>query len=670
MLIDLQGRINNIHLATSRALLPLFEAVVNSFQSIEDKEDKTNAYIKIQVIRDEVQTGLNLEDKSNNAINSFIVEDNGVGFNSINLQSFETSDSTFKKHRGGKGVGRLLWLKAFRNVEIESIFFENNHIYQRNFAFKIDTGISNPICIETKNLEQKTTIHLKNYYQQYKQVCPKKLETIAMRIIEHCLSYFLLQECPKVYLSDDRETICLNRMCSDSMHIQFNSDSLTLKGQEFNLLHVKLYASEENTHKIHLCANCREVYNKKVAPYIPNLNKKIKDDEGNSFLYLGYLSGEYLDSCVNSERTDFNLEEDNGELDFPDQITKADLMNMAVESIKRYLAEYLEPIKQEKLERIQSFIQNESPQYRPIMKYKEEILDSISPDISKEALDIELYKITQKFDLELKEKGEKLLKKDLSQIENYDKYREEYTQFVEQSNDLGKSNLAKYIIHRKVILDLLEVNLQRRCDDKYPLEESVHGIIFPLRTTSDIIDYEKQNLWVIDEKLSYHYFLASDMPFNQLEALNVDGLERPDLLIYNKPLVFVGDVHPYSSVVIIEFKRPGRKQYDEDKDPIAQVFNYIKKIRQGNEVDRKGRPINIHGNTPFYGYIICDITSKVQDFAENASLMQTPDGEGYFGYNKNRGAYIEVISYDKLLSDAQKRNKILFDKLFKSGINR
>ena len=284
-------------------------------------------------------------------------------------------------------------------------------------------------------------------------------------------------------------------------------------------------------------------------------------------------------------------------------------------------------------------------------------------------MDIELYKITQKFDLELKEKGEALLKKDLSKVENYDKYKEEYTSFVEQVNDLGKSNLAKYIIHRKVILDLLEVNLQRRNDDKYPLEESVHGIIFPLKTTSDTIDYEKQNLWVIDEKLSYHYFLASDLPFNQLDVVNVEGLDRPDLFIYNKPLAFVGDNHPYSSFVIIEFKRPGRKQYDDDKDPIAQVFNYIKKIRQGNQLDRNGRPINIHEGTPFYGYIICDITPKVRDFAENANLIQTPDGEGYFGYNKNRGAYIEVISYDKLLLDAQKRNKVLFDKLFTSGIN-
>lgn len=42
----------------------------------------------------------------------------------------------------------------------------------------------------------------------------------------------------------------------------------------------------------------------------------------------------------------------------------------------------------------------------------------------------------------------------------------------------------------------------------------------------------------------------------------------------------------------------------------------------------------------------------------------TPDGMGYYGYQSERHAYFEVISYAKLLADAKKRNQILFDKLF------
>ena len=42
---------------------------------------------------------------------------------------------------------------------------------------------------------------------------------------------------------------------------------------------------------------------------------------------------------------------------------------------------------------------------------------------------------------------------------------------------------------------------------------------------------------------------------------------------------------------------------------------------------------------------------------------RTPDNLGYYGFNEALNAYYEVISYTKLLSDAQKRNRVLFDKL-------
>jgi len=44
-------------------------------------------------------------------------------------------------------------------------------------------------------------------------------------------------------------------------------------------------------------------------------------------------------------------------------------------------------------------------------------------------------------------------------------------------------------------------------------------------------------------------------------------------------------------------------------------------------------------------------------------MIETPDGRGVFYVYESHRAYIEVISYDKLLDDARKRNRILFDKL-------
>lgn len=35
-------------------------------------------------------------------------------------------------------------------------------------------------------------------------------------------------------------------------------------------------------------------------------------------------------------------------------------------------------------------------------------------------------------------------------------------------------------------------------------------VICPMRYTSDEVSFEEMNLWIIDERLAYHNFLASD----------------------------------------------------------------------------------------------------------------------------------------------------------------
>ena len=62
-------------------------------------------------------------------------------------------------------------------------------------------------------------------------------------------------------------------------------------------------------------------------------------------------------------------------------------------------------------------------------------------------------------------------------------------------------------------------------------------------------------------------------------------------------------------------------------------------------------------------YLICDLTDRMRAHARDFSLIEAPDGMGYFGYNPNYRAYFEVISYTKMVSDARKRNAAFFNKL-------
>lgn len=178
------------------------------------------------------------------------------------------------------------------------------------------------------------------------------------------------------------------------------------------------------------------------------------------------------------------------------------------------------------------------------------------------------------------------------------------------------------------------------------------------------------NLWIIDDRLAYHTFLASDKLMKSLPVLDTSVEKRMDIAVFDQAFSFSDNQDFLNSISIIEFKKPNRNDLkDDDKNPINQVLGYVKNIKEGKAKRPNGRPFVNVSNTAFYCYVIADLTDSMREDAVNAGLILTPDGDGYFGYNQTRGAYIEVISYDKLVRDAKQRNQILFDKLFNPKVN-
>ena len=114
---------------------------------------------------------------------------------------------------------------------------------------------------------------------------------------------------------------------------------------------------------------------------------------------------------------------------------------------------------------------------------------------------------------------------------------------------------------------------------------------------------------------------------------------------------------------MIEFKRPIRGQYGKEDSPIAQIYGYVDDIREGKKTTQSGRPLTVTRTTPFYCYIICDIGDKIKCWATEGGFINTPDGQGYFFFNQNYNAYVEIMSYDKMLNDARKRQLAFFQKL-------
>jgi hypothetical protein len=65
-----------------------------------------------------------------------------------------------------------------------------------------------------------------------------------------------------------------------------------------------------------------------------------------------------------------------------------------------------------------------------------------------------------------------------------------------------------------------------------------------------------------------------------------------------------------------------------------------------------------------YAFALCDLTETLKnELAFYTALTRSPDGDGYFGYLKGFDAWIEIMGYDKLIRDAERRNAALFEKL-------
>ena len=663
--VDIDGRVQKI--ISNNPLLPLFEAVVNSIQAIEEYQlaSSTNnkGAITVEIVRSSAQGSLGIKDNSIPPVTGYIITDDGIGFNDDNIDSFCTSDSKHKRLEGGKGVGRFAWLKFFKNVTVDSVFLEHNQKYRRAFGFNL-SGIDNDTKTAAASSQRKTTVTLSSLLDKYQDKCPKGLEVIADKLVEHLLSYFATSACPSITVKDSNGTINLQDRYTELFGSNSTKHQLTLKGYAFSIIGLRLYQGNQ-VHKLHLCASKRAAESLALSKFESMLGRKVEDNDGQSFAYWVFIESPYLDKIVNEDREGLRFPDENDDTDdFERPIKRPELVHAVIPEILSDLSKELEQVRQANKERVDGYIQGKAPEYRFIAKQFPEKIALINRTTDKD-IDSELRKL--QFDVESKARDEAhdLLEGSTEPTDAPSSELEQRTsQLLCTVNDIGKASLSKYIIQRRVILNILKKRMELD-GQKYPLEKAIHELIFPLGQTSDDVEYEKQNLWIIDERLSYHSYLGSDKALSATPA-ETSSTKEPDLIIFNRPIALDNQNDPsraFECIEIVEFKRPGRDDYTDAEHPVLQVMKYIEDIKDGTVKNRKGRPIELSSSTHFYCYVMCDITEKLRKILSRMGFLETPDGQGLFHYAKNHNAYIEVMSYNKMLRQAEQRNRILFDKL-------
>lgn len=661
--INIKRAVENIRSGTT-VYTPVIELIVNAIQAIRFVKP-TGGVVTVTVLRGGQE---DLLDRIA-PVDGFVVEDDGVGFDKEHRDSFDTLYSALKVSDGGKGFGRFTCLKYFECMSVESVFRDGDALKARSF----DMGLGNDIIInedlrylKTGETGSKVTIR----GSKSVKFSEKGLDVIARVLVERLLPYFIdpTSECPRIVMVDSRDgaRIVLNDYLSQDdrqiVELAIEDPAIVLESlgetEAFSVRVFKFYAPKASRSKIALVAHRREVTDVTIQTYIPEFSEEFFDKSADAggmrdrnFVVKAYVFGPYLDRNVSLERGAFNFQRDN---DLIYGISQSQIEAAAAEKARDAVGTEIAVRKERKAARIEEYVESEAPWHRILSRE----IDFSSLPMRPSSQEIELHLQTAKFQREVQTRAQV---RKLLDSENPDALRDQVAQVVESISQSSKNDLIHYVSMRKCVLDLFGKALEVDEDGKHSSEGEVHDIIMPRRKDSETLNYEDHNLWILDERLNFTHYVSSDRP------LAGGHTDRSDVTIFNRRVAFRGDNQPSNPITIFEFKKPQRHNFADpssDEDPVQQIIRYVNQIRAGKFKTPTGRDIRVTDDTPFYGYVVCDLPRKVADWLHyEKNFTPMPDGLGYFQWFGNIRLYMEVLSWTKVHADAEMRNKVFFHKL-------
>lgn len=642
------------------AMQPLFEAISNAIHSVQSRFDETVSHDgKIHVT---VNTNRNKDQVW------ATVEDNGVGLNETNWDAFTETDTDNKISIGGKGVGRLLWLDCFQKISVVSTFKAKDGMERRSFDFvlKQDDQIQNEKTEVVGSTDSPSFFVRFDGLRDngYLSNFPGRDSFVFQHLTSHFLPTFIGKKCPQISVYVGDETRHYPAEIDNIVHRKVAD--IRLETDDYGPLLLTLMecdkvasADLKGHHFVHFIAHDRTVQSQSIDG---KLGLKYFGDDGDR-VFHAILTGEYLDKNVNQERTAFMFE---------DVVLDRIINDVCTSHIEEFLKEPLEKLGGEQREKIEQITES----YPSVAFGDTDELQAKIPsgELKEDAIYGHLARERFRRDQRQAEKIKSVLGRLRGGEADAATFAAAITDAGKAIEDAEQRSLAEYIVRRKVVLDFIEILLEKVRDDtrdsSYQREDILHSFICPLRVntiedgTKRVESASSHDLWIIDERLTFAQYFSSDVEFSKLSQA-IESDERPDVLIFDYVHGLRQTEEP-SKVLLVEFKRPGRTNYDDNENPQSQVERYVRRLQAGGLSDVKGRPIKLDDRTVFHCFIVADIVGKLDEWTY--TWQHTADGRGrlYQPQSGFRGS-IELIGWDALLGDARARNQAFFDRAGISG---
>ncbi len=645
MELDFRGRVNNTKVPNGSGLDTVFEAVVNSIQAMDPECQNP----RIDITPTSCQN--TFDGSVSSFVTGFIIWDNGVGFTDENYKSFRKVDSPHKFDLGCKGIGRLSWLKVFSDVSVDSVFIQNSVKYRRQFSFNLDSdGVYGGDHLEETDLPVGTTIKLEHCLPQYQKSIQFTPKTIASKIFDHCLAYFLHGEKhPIIRVLGSEEPEIVNDIYDSIKDRIVYDNSTEIAGHHFDVYHVRFHTLT-GFNGISFCANNLHVKN------IEKIDRSLVDSDGQEFRYVCFVYSSLLDNHVNASRDDFDLGKDSRLITDLESPSIKEIMDVIRPKCDEFLKPYSAAYQKRCFNRLKQFTESDAGKmFTAVVKYDPKLISEIKPDMK----DTEIFQKCSESQSRLESEiifDPKRIKG--NPIDDSSAVEEHYLKV----KDLQKDQLTRLITHRGLILSIYDERLEaiktEFINDKvkfeYELESVIHDLILPRGTDrKKRATLETCNLWIIDERLEYYAYYGAYSDKRLCDISENESKLRPDVFIFGD----VTEEMEAKSICIIEFKRPNRK----DRDIINQIYDYIDAMRHSKIPNYRGEAVSITNNTIFYCYAICNtIDDEIKTLANRNQMKPQFGDRGYFVWNGEYSCSMDLIDHHKVFSDAKMRNKIFF----------
>ena len=605
--------------------LVYFEAIANSLDANASNID-INIYI---------------EDKTASHSLKIDITDDGDGFTEENFNRFEKLLNP--KDKSHKGIGRLVFLKYFNRIEIQSSWLNQN----RSFIFD-SKGIKNNIISNNTENKKITKLSFREFrgdkIHSYNYINPIELKK---SIIEHFL--------PK-----------LNTLAQQKIPFKITIDLKTGRTESNNIYEDKVSITEndlpeliESENSIFIPSNLGQEYEIKVFYLIEKiddasqlliafnidnrtvvienfLKKDVLPAIGYRCIFL--FSSTLFDNCTDTSRQKFNL---------PDEISQNELKRHLRDAIGKILTDEIPDIKAKNAETKQEFEKN----FPHLIGYFEK--DVVGLIDKNEALNDAQTNL-------FKEQKRILAAENLTD--------EQYRKSIEFSSRA----LTEYVLYREKIISKMEELLANKSE-----ETEIHNLIIPRYTKLEqanlVHEAYQNNAWLLDDKfMSFRTILSEKEMKEVIQEIRLDNEKidnergRPDIA-----LIFSADpkVNEKVDVVIVEIK-------DKNDDLKDSMYAINKLLERSNKLVRYCKNIQ---RMWYYAVVHVDQTMSRQ-------LMQsgyTPlFSKGKIFYKENKTFVYQddteqvikgevptptvIMSFDAIIDDAKLRNHTFLEILRES----